>query len=174
MCVSFPGRRIPRIRKNCKQVLPTSVWYWTATKGLNPQCPLLFYVFHQCLKNIEKAQPAQGLGALDKVTSGTLGFFASCSNKMQRSTTSLDAMFVNIVNCRETLSSCCQTWLAVAKQSAVTNLSSTLSFSTSAKGEWGEISKVSRCLCHCLCLRICVFLWFFNSFHHKLSEYVWL
>ena len=31
-----------------------------------------------------------------------------------------------------------------------------------------------RCLCHCLCLCICVFWWFLNSFHHKLSEYVWL
>ena len=31
-----------------------------------------------------------------------------------------------------------------------------------------------HCLCHCLCLCICVFLWFLNSFHHKLSEYVWL
>lgn len=31
-----------------------------------------------------------------------------------------------------------------------------------------------RCLCHCLCLCICVLLWFLNSFHHKLSEYVWL
>ena len=31
-----------------------------------------------------------------------------------------------------------------------------------------------RCLCHCLCLCICVRLWFLNSFHHKLSEYVWL
>ena len=31
-----------------------------------------------------------------------------------------------------------------------------------------------RCLCHCLCLCICVLLLFLNSFHHKLSEYVWL
>ena len=31
-----------------------------------------------------------------------------------------------------------------------------------------------HCLCHCLCLCICVLLWFLNSFHHKLSEYVWL
>ena len=31
-----------------------------------------------------------------------------------------------------------------------------------------------RCLCHCLCLCICVLLWFLNSFHHKLSEYLWL
>ena len=33
------------------------------------------------------------------------------------------------------------------------------------------------CLCHCLCyclsLCICVLLWYLNSFHHKLSEYVW-
>ena len=51
MCVSFPGRRIPRIRKNPKQVLPTSVWHWTATKGLNPRRPLLSYVSHQYLKH---------------------------------------------------------------------------------------------------------------------------
>ena len=31
-----------------------------------------------------------------------------------------------------------------------------------------------RCICHCLCLCICVLWWFLNSFHHKLSEYVWL
>ena len=30
------------------------------------------------------------------------------------------------------------------------------------------------CLCHCLCLCVCVLWWFLNSFHHKLSEYVWL
>ena len=30
------------------------------------------------------------------------------------------------------------------------------------------------CLCHCLCLCTCVLLLFLNSFHHKLSEYVWL
>ena len=28
------------------------------------------------------------------------------------------------------------------------------------------------CLCHCHCLCICVLLWFLNSFHYKLSEYV--
>ena len=31
-----------------------------------------------------------------------------------------------------------------------------------------------RCLCHCHCLCICDLLRFLNSFHHKLSEYVWL
>ena len=30
------------------------------------------------------------------------------------------------------------------------------------------------CLCLCLCHCFCVLLWFLNSCHHKLSEYVWL
>ena len=29
-------------------------------------------------------------------------------------------------------------------------------------------------LCHFICLCICVLLWLLNSFHNKLSEYVWL
>ena len=31
-----------------------------------------------------------------------------------------------------------------------------------------------RCLCNCVCLCVCVLSRFLNSFHHKLSEYVWL
>ena len=34
------------------------------------------------------------------------------------------------------------------------------------------------CLCHCLCIRLCLCICvpnlFLNSFHQKLSEYVWL
>ena len=29
-------------------------------------------------------------------------------------------------------------------------------------------------LCHFICLCICVLLWLLNSFHNKLSEYIWL
>ena len=30
------------------------------------------------------------------------------------------------------------------------------------------------CICNCHCLCICALLWFLNSLHRKLSEYVWL